>query len=179
MLEQRFADRHEDAFREVHERYRDRLHAAAYQMLGDREFAADATQLTFLRAWQAAGSFDPQRPLEPWLFAIGRRAAIDIYRRQRGGVLESTADPAVFEQTGHGVPDDTATQIWLRHQVRRAIGELKPADQAIVGLVFLAEHTHREAADRLGIPLGTLKSRLHRAQRKMTVLLRHVEAVQA
>jgi RNA polymerase sigma-70 factor, ECF subfamily len=179
MLEQRFAARPDDAFREVYVRFSDRMFGAAYRVLGDRELAADATQLAFLRAWQAAAMFDPLRPLEPWLFAITRRAAIDVHRRQRTAHHVSTPDPAVFEDLRHAVADDGAAQAWLRQQVQAAIGKLPVGDRAIVRLVCLAGHTHQETAEKLGIPLGTVKSRLFRAQRKMTVLLRHVQEAYA
>lgn len=175
MLARNFAARRDDAFREVYERHRDHLHEMAYRMLGERELADDAIQLTFLRAWQAAGAFDPRRPLEPWLYAIARRAAIDIGRRQRGGDVQlSRLEAEVFEQADQG-DDDTASRLWLRHEVHVAIGKLRPSDQTVVRLVFLADHTHSEAAAKLGIPIGTVKSRLFRAQRKMTVLLRHLD----
>jgi RNA polymerase sigma-70 factor (ECF subfamily) len=179
LLEQRFAARQDDAFREVYQRFSARMIGVAYQVLGDRELAADAAQLAFLRAWQACAVFDPQRALEPWLFAITRRAAIDVHRRQRAAHQFSTADPGMYEDPRHVITDDGATRAWVRQQVQAAIGKLPAADRDIVRLVFLAGLTHREAAERLGIPIGTVKSRLFRAQRKMTVLLRHLSEAAA
>ena len=74
-----------EGFRAVYERYSGAVFTIALRILGDRELAADAVQVTFLNAWRACGSLEPGRPLAPWLFTIARRAAIDLYRRRAHG----------------------------------------------------------------------------------------------
>ena len=82
-LEEQFRNGDETALPRVYQRYAGAMYATAYNLLGNRDLAADAVQQAFIQAWRAAGSFDPARGLQPWLYAITRRAAIDTYRRQR------------------------------------------------------------------------------------------------
>ena len=74
-----------EGVRAVYERYSGAVFTIALRVLGDRELAADAVQVTFLNAWRACGSLEPGRPMAPWLFTIARRAAIDLYRRRAHG----------------------------------------------------------------------------------------------
>ena len=81
-VRRRFRDGDPDAVREVYRAYGRLVYAVAYKVLGDRGLAEEATQQTFLKAWRAAQSFDEDRELGPWLAAIARRVAIDVYRRE-------------------------------------------------------------------------------------------------
>src|SRR4051812_34068476 len=71
-----------EAVHELYEHYGRAVFTVGYRALGDRSLAEEVVQLTFLKAWQAAAPFDPERALAPWLYAIARRTAIDIYRRE-------------------------------------------------------------------------------------------------
>src|SRR4029453_13340494 len=82
-LAARFAAGDPDTIRVIYQRYGRLVYSVAYKVLGDAGLAEDATQQTFLQAWRAAGSYDPSRALGAWLAGIARRAAIDIYRRDR------------------------------------------------------------------------------------------------
>ena len=107
-----------EGVRAVYERYSGAVFTIALRVLGDRELAADAAQVTFLNAWRACGTLEPGRPLAPWLFTIARRAAIDLYRRRAHG-------PEPVE------PKDDATIalppsmecIWEAWQIRIALEE--------------------------------------------------------
>ena len=78
---ERFRAGDADAVREVYRRHGRAVHAVARAMAGD-EFAADIVQQTFLKAWKAADRFDARRDLAPWLYAIARRTAIDVIRKE-------------------------------------------------------------------------------------------------
>ncbi len=126
-------------------------------------------------AWRAAAKFDPTREPAPWLYAIARRVAVDIYRRERrhqgrlplDGKADVAALPESFEQT------------WEAWQVRLALDEM-PADlRAIIEATHYLGLTHRETARRLGLPIGTVKSRSHRAHRRLATLLAHLEEATA
>src|SRR3954454_8311891 len=82
-LAARFAAGDPDTIRVIYQNYGRLVHATAYKVLGDSGLAEDATQQTFVQAWRAAGSYDPSRALGGWLAGIARRAAIDVYRRDR------------------------------------------------------------------------------------------------
>jgi RNA polymerase sigma-70 factor, ECF subfamily len=79
----RFGTGDPEAVRELYERYGRAVFTVAFRSLNDRGLAEEAVQQTFLQAWRAAGTFDPERDPAPWLYAIARRVAVDLYRRER------------------------------------------------------------------------------------------------
>lgn len=152
--------------RAVYERFSGPVYAAAHSVLRDHDLANEAVQETLVRAWRAADSFDPRRGLAPWLYAIARRVAIDIYRSRRhlsGGPPE---DDAIVT-----LPPEMDT-IWEAFQVRAAVDRLPAEERAIVRLAHFDQLSHAEIADRLDIPVGTVKSRSHRAHRRLATWLR-------
>jgi RNA polymerase sigma-70 factor (ECF subfamily) len=173
-LGQRFADGDQRAVKEVYDRFAGQLASVAFRVLGDRELAAEAVQQALVQAWLASTHYDPRRPLGPWLVAITRRAAFDVHRRLRYRHRAVPLD--VDELDSRHYVDDAPEQVWTRWKVRAAIRTLSAADQAVVTLAFLHDLTHREVAERLGIPIGTVKSRLFRAQRKLVHLLGHLRS---
>lgn len=165
------------AVHDVYRSYGRLVHAVSYRALGDRDLAEEAVQRTFVQAWQAAHSFDPGRELGPWLATIARRVSIDIHRREsrrRHDRLDGVADddPAV-------VTLPPSVEGWFdAWEVRAAIAELPPDERELVSLQHLDGLTHREIADRLALPLGTVKSRSFRAHRRLAARLGHLrEAV--
>lgn len=153
----------------VYDRYSRAVWSVAMSVLRDRALAEDATQEVFLRAWRAAASFDPSRGMSAWLFTIARRTAIDVHRRE--------ARPT---QGGHaGEQDGVVRMPGIEHayetwQVRTALDELPADERAVVRMAHFDEMTHREIADALNIPLGTVKSRSHRAHRRLAERLAHL-----
>jgi RNA polymerase sigma factor (sigma-70 family) len=168
-LARRFAARDDGALTDVFDEYAGPMLAVATRLLADRRLAEEAVQQAFVQAWRAAGRFDPQRPLGPWLRSIVRRTAVDAWRRERRhqartldevapGDLPSIAPPAI---------EDTS-DAW---DLRRALDRLPPAEREVVRLAHLDQLTQPEIADRLGIPLGTVKSRTHSAYGKLRAAL--------
>jgi RNA polymerase sigma-70 factor (ECF subfamily) len=172
-LGERFSAGDPDALRQVYRRYGGPVFAVAHRILGDREQAEDAVQRTFLNAWRAADRFDGARDLGPWLFTIARRAAIDVYRREKRHRADELADhdvsilPESFEAT------------WAAWEVRKAIEQLPSEEREVLHATHFQGLTHGEAADKLGLPVGTVKSRSHRAYRRLADLLRHLEEAPA
>jgi RNA polymerase sigma factor (sigma-70 family) len=168
-----FRDGDHDAVRLVYREYGRMVFAISYRVLGRRELAEEATQQTFVQAWRGSQSFDPARELGPWLATIARRVAIDVHRREaRRGARPlddiAAADPAVVT-----LPP-SAQAIEEVSEVRRAIDDLAPDEREVVRLQHLDGLTQTEIADRLGIPLGTVKSRSHRAHRQLAARLGHL-----
>ena len=142
-------------------------------MLGDRGLAEEATQQTFVKAWRAAQSFDEQRELGPWLAAIARPVAIDLYRREAlraADPIESVpaGDPALLANP------KSAEAIYDVWEVRDAVAQLPPDEQEVVRLQHLDGFTHAQIAERLGVALGTVKSRSFRAHKRLAALLGHL-----
>ncbi|MGX7826447.1 RNA polymerase sigma factor [Actinokineospora sp. 24-640] len=169
-LRRRFAAGDVTAIKAIHDVYAGRMYSAAYQILGDHHLAADAVQQALLQAWRAARSFDPGRPLAPWLYTVARRAAIDVHRKHsdRGRV-----HPRLDQHLDTAVPHDDETP-WLTWQVRTVLDALPITDRQLIQLAYYHQFTHAEIAQHLGIPMGTVKSRLHRAQRKLQSSLAHL-----
>lgn len=173
-LEQRFAEGDAAALKDIHDTFAGRMFGVALRILNDRDLAADAVQQALMQAWKAAHTYDPGRPLEPWLFSVTRRAAIDVYHRHRS--REQAVSVESIEPDIHPAVDGaSAEQVWLTWKVRSAVERLSSSDQAIIKRVYFEDMTHRETADELGIPIGTVKSRLFRAHRKLTAALGHLK----
>jgi RNA polymerase sigma-70 factor, ECF subfamily len=164
--------------RAVYREYGRLVYAVAYRALGSRELAEEAAQQTFVKAWQSAAGFEPTRDLGPWLATIARRTAIDLYRREARRrtepLTEGAAEPAAVVNLAEGA--ERAYDMWT---VRQAIDALPDDEREIVRLQHLEELTQAEVAERLGLPVGTVKSRSFRAHRRLAERLGHLrEAVE-
>jgi RNA polymerase sigma factor (sigma-70 family) len=168
----RFGEGDPDAVRAVYRAYGRLVYTVAYRLLADRSLSEEATQQTFPKAWRASAQIDPSRDLGPWLATIARRVAIDLHRRERryaADPLDAVAseDPALVSLA----TIETAYEIW---EVRRAVSALPAEDQQVVRLQHFEGLTHAQIAQRLGVPVGTVKSRSFRAHKRLATDLRHV-----
>jgi RNA polymerase sigma factor (sigma-70 family) len=168
-----FRDGDPEAVRTIYRDYGRLVFAVAHRILRNRSLAEEATQRTFLQAWRAADSFDADRELGPWLASIARRAAIDVSRREAVRAAEPlgsapSGDPALISR-----PDSAQTiyEIWA---VRQAVAELPAEEREVARLQHLGELTHVEIAERLGVPIATVKSRSFRAHQRLAALLGHL-----
>lgn len=153
----------------VYERFRGPVFAIGMRVLHDHGLAADATQQTFVKAWQAATTYDPSRELAPWIYAIARRTAIDIYRKQSRSIASEDVDTPTL-------PPGLDT-IWEVFEVRSALDRLPDDERRVIRLSHFDGLTHSEIAEYMGIPIGTVKSRSHRAHRRLLEMLRHLEEI--
>ncbi len=172
---ERFAAGEPDAVRQLYQLYGRAVFTVAYSSLRDRGLAEEAVQLTFLHAWRAADRFDVDRDPKPWLYAIARRAAVDVYRRERrhsGGVpLESDADIAILPKSF-----ETTWEAW---EVRTALDQMSRSQREVIEATHFLGLSQEEAAEKLGVAVGTIKSRSHRAHRKLAALLSHLQEATA
>jgi RNA polymerase sigma-70 factor (ECF subfamily) len=160
-----------DAVRMVYRAYGGLVYAVAFKALGSRELAEEAAQETFVKAWRAAATFDPARELGPWLATIARRTAIDIHRREARRPTERLVEAVVVELPD-GVED--TFDVWA---VREAIDQLPPLERDVVRLQHLEGLSQAEIAARLGVPIGTIKSRSFRAHGRLAAHLGHLREV--
>ena len=176
----RFRSGDPDAVRSIYREFGRLVFAVAYKTLGSRDLAEEATQQTFVKAWRAAATFDSERELGPWLGTIARRTAIDLHRREARRATETLPDDdaaidrATVVDLPHGI--ERSFEAWT---VREAIDELPPEERDVVKLQHIEELTHVEIGERLGVPVGTVKSRSFRAHRRLEVRLRHLREVLA
>ena len=168
-LEARFAAGESSALAEVFDEYAGAMMAAAMGLLGDRGLAEEAVQQAFLQAWRAADRYDPRRPLGAWLRSIVKNTAVDMWRRERRHATRSLDDVAPADLPTVEPPSIADTSdVW---ELRRAIDRLPPAAREVVRLAHLEQLTQPEIAARLGVPLGTVKSRTHSAYRQLAAAL--------
>ena len=168
-VEERFAAGDETVLAEVFDAYAGPMLAVATSSLGDRRLAEEAVQQAFVQAWRAASSFDPARQLGPWLRSIVRRTAVDAWRRERRHQARNLDDVAQGDLPVTQPPSiDAAADVWT---LRQAIDALPPASRDVVRLAHLEQLTQPEIAERLGVPLGTVKSRTHSAYRQLAAAL--------
>jgi RNA polymerase sigma-70 factor (ECF subfamily) len=172
-LPARFASGDPDSIRAVYQSYGRLVYSVAYKVLGDAGLAEDATQQTFVQAWRAAATYDPARPLGAWLAAISRRAAIDVYRRER---RHRGVDDIADHEAALVTAPPSAEQIYDVWEVRQALENLPDQDRQLIRMQHFDELTHAEIAGRLAIPVGTVKSRSFRAHRRLAGLLGHLRA---
>ena len=134
---------------------------------GDRERAEDVVQETMVRAWREAGRLDLSgTSLMPWLATVARRIVIDEHRRKQGRPAE-TGEGVVADMP---VDDDTSATI-LRVAMAEAMRELSPSHREVLNETILRDRTVNQAATALGIPVGTVKSRVYYAMRALQVIL--------
>ena len=172
----RFCAGDPDAVRAVYRAYGHRVFAVAYKALGARHLAEEATQQTFVKAWQAASSFDPSRELGPWLATIARRTAIDLHRREARRVASALDEVGSAHHAVVELPPgvERSFEVW---EVRQAISDLPGDEREVVRLQHVEGLTHAEVAERLGVPVGTVKSRSFRAHRRLAARLGHLREV--
>jgi len=160
----------------MYQEYGRLVYSVTHRVLGRHDLAEEATQQTFVNAWRAADRLDTERDPAPWLATIARRAAIDIHRREARRPTSALHEIGARDRGAiTTLPTETPEAVW---QVRAAIDTLPPDEAAVVRLQHLDGLTHREIADRLGVPLGTVKSRSHRAHRSLARLLEHLREPQ-
>ncbi len=169
-LNRRFSAGDPEAVSEVYRRYGGPVLTVARSIVGNNEMAADVVQQTFVKAWRAAHRFDSDRDLAPWLYAIARRTAIDVLRAER----QPTRGDHAPEQDA-AVTTISFERTWEIFEVRRAIEDLPEAEREVVRLSHLVGLPHSEIAEKLGIAVGTVKSRSHRAHKRLFAALAHMQ----
>jgi RNA polymerase sigma-70 factor (ECF subfamily) len=139
----------------------DRLFAVAHRILRDFDAAGDALQVTLLRIWQDLPGLRDADLIEGWAYRILVRACHDQLRRQRrrAPILDVLPPP-----TAEPGPDDAVAD---RDQLDRAFQRLTAEQRAAIVLQYYRGFTLQEIADTLGVPIGTVRSRIHYAKRAM------------
>lgn len=153
----------------LYERYGSRLYGLGMRLLGgDSGMAEEMVQETFVRLWRSAERFDPsQGSVKTFTFMLARRVAIDLRRRAAARPPQSQAADA-----GHQVDDDqTFEQLIVGLDVRDALSSLSSKHREILELHCDGDLTQERIAERLGIPLGTVKTRTYYGLRALKLEL--------
>lgn len=157
-----------DAFEALIRRHEKTIFNLVYRMLGDYDEAAETSQEVFLSAYRAIGSFRGDANFSTWLYRIAinhastRRKSLNL-RQQRNVSIDNT-EPMRDPQPG---PAESLEKKEIRDTVQRALGTLSEDDAAVILLRDLQDVPYDEVAQVLDLPVGTVKSRLHRARQAL------------
>jgi RNA polymerase sigma-70 factor (ECF subfamily) len=175
----RFCKGQSEAFGELVRRYERELYGYLRRYLGDATMAEDVFQNTFLQLYVKSNQYEPGRPVRPWLYTIATNQAIDALRRngrhqalsldqgrdeQANGDVRSLLE--ALESRGPG-PADLAHSQESKERIRASVDRLPDFLRQVLLLAYYQGLKYREIADILGIPVGTVKSRLHAALVKL------------
>ena len=156
------------ALAELYDRYGRLAYSLIVRVVRDGALAEDLVQETFLRVWNRAQGFDAQRgALGPWLLAVARNRAIDYLRsavgRERNAIeLEEVDHPALYTDMERDILASDKARV-----VRAAIEKLAPKQREVIELAYFEGLTQTEMAERMGQPLGTVKTWVRAALRNL------------
>ena len=142
------------------------MYRLAYRLVGDRHDAEDLVQEAFRSAWKSRDLFQPEGGSRAWLASILRRRVADHWRRPRPPALVADDQRLEIEEPARDPCRDELTDE-MQHALNRLPAELK---ETLI-LVVVAELTHQEASEMLGVPLGTVLSRVSRARNRLREIL--------
>lgn len=164
----------------LYDRYAGAVFSLVARISGDRQVAEDLLQEVFVRVWQRAGTFQGARgkPLT-WVLGIAHNLAIDELRRRRRRPAEADerdeeGQIAAFQSLPSGDPDpaDLTWERLRRDQIVAALAQLPPTQRVLIELAYFEGYSQSQMAERLGEPLGTVKTRMRLAAQKLRELLR-------
>jgi RNA polymerase sigma factor (sigma-70 family) len=132
-----------------------------------RDEAEDVLQRVFYEVWRNRDRYDPTRSLEAWVLGIARKRAIDQLRRRHANVVPIEELRDIAGDDGR----ELAERYARASEVRAALGRLPREQREVLTLAYFGDLTQTEIADRLGVPLGTVKARAFRGLRRLADLL--------
>lgn len=173
---------HQGAFRELLERYERPVFSLVYRMVRDRALAEDLAQEAFIRAFKAIGSYNPSYKFSSWMFKIANNLTIDHLRRKRIDTVsihgsphatsgEEEAQTRLIVESGDERPDHYVENRELGSQIEAAIGALRPEYRTATLLRHVEGYSYDEIAQIMELPLGTVKTYIHRARLELKEIL--------
>ncbi len=163
----------ESALAELYDRVGGVAYGLAYRVLRDEALAEDAVQEAFLGLWRTAGSFVPERAkASTWLLTLVHRRAVDLVRREQRRRAES------LDQAEEPVTGSAESDAWLRFErerVQAALAQLPDPQREAIELAYYGGFSQSELAERLGQPIGTIKSRMFSGLARLRELLDDAE----
>lgn len=175
----------EMAFRELLNRYERPVFSLVYRMVRDRTLAEDLSQEAFIRAFNAIDSYKPRYKFSSWIFKIANNHTIDYLRKRKLDTVsidgsphartsEEEAQTRLVVESHEEAPDRYVEARELGGQIEEAIGQLRPEYRTAVLLRHVEGYTYEEISDIMELPLGTVKTYLHRARGELKGILAEV-----
>ncbi len=161
----------EDALAELYDRVGRIAYGLALRVLRDERHAEDAVQEAFLQVWRSAATFRAERAkASTWILTLVHRRAVDLVRREE----RRQADPLTDDSAAGTAPEETDEAAWLRFErerVQAALKQLPDVQREALELAYYGGFSQSELAERLGVPLGTIKSRMFAGLARLRELL--------
>jgi RNA polymerase sigma-70 factor (ECF subfamily) len=175
----------EHAYRELIRRYERPVFSLIYRMVRNRELAEDLSQETFIKVLNAVQSYRPEFKFSSWVFKIANNAAIDHLRRRELDTLSLEGSPhaetpEMIEATALQISErgenalEEVENRELGGQIEHAIERLRPEYRSCILLRHVEGRSYEEIAEILSLPLGTVKTYIHRARNELRILLGHL-----
>lgn len=175
----------EAAYRELIRRYERPVFSLVFRMVRDRELAEDLTQDTFIKVLNHIDKYRAEFKFSSWLFKIANNVAIDHLRRRQLDTVSMEGSPhatsaAIAEATSIELASSAESPLQeieareLGSEIERAIGQLRPEYRACILLRHVEDKSYEEIAATLDLPLGTVKTYIHRARHELRTLLEHL-----
>ena len=155
------ANRRDEALAEILRAYRRKVFGLAYSFVRNRETAEDVAQEVFIKVWRALAAYDGRAALSTWIYTITRNTSLSALRDRRGGL--QTEDDAVLAEVQEG-DTGSAEMAAERAFLLRLVGQLPDKQRQVVLLFYMQDQSLEEVAAMLAMPLGTVKTLLHRAR---------------
>lgn len=175
----------EGAYRELLSRYQRPVFSLVYRMVRDRALAEDLAQETFVRVFNSLDSYDPAYKFSSWIFKIANNLAIDHLRKRKFDTLsihgsphadspEQEEETRITLKARGETPEAYVEHRELGSHIERAIGELRPEYRTAITLRHLEGYSYEEIAKIMDVPLGTVKTYIHRARSELKERLAHL-----
>jgi RNA polymerase sigma-70 factor, ECF subfamily len=160
------ARRHDEAIALLLPAFRRKVFGLAYSFLRNREAAEDVTQDVFIKIWRALPEFDGRASMSTWIYTIARNASLSALRARRP--QSSLSDPEVMDAVDAIDTAASAESMVERTALLRLVDQLPAKQRQVIMLFYMKEQSHEEVATMLAMPVGTVKTLLHRARARLS-----------
>ena len=175
----------EKAYRELLDRYQRPVFSLVYRMVRDRELAEDLAQETFVKVFNHLDRFNPKYKFSSWIFKIASNLAIDTLRKREpvtvsldgsrhAETAEEIESTRITVESKDENPEEFLEAKELGQEIERAIGLLRPDYRTAILLRHVEGRAYEEIAEVMGVPLGTVKTFIHRARGELRETLAHL-----
>lgn len=150
--------------------YQDKVYRLSLAILGDHALAEDSAQEAFLRIWKGLAGFRAQSALSTWIYSIARNTALTALQSASGHRTLSMEEPSIRNAAEGSRPESTAPAR-AGFDVTAMVAQLPPRQAQVIRLYYMQEKSYDEVALLLDIPVGTVKTLLHRARKELASAL--------
>lgn len=171
----------QSAFAEIVDLYKDKIYQLCYRMLGNTHEAEDIAQEAFIRAYVNIHTYDLDKKFSSWLYRIATNLSIDRIRKKKpdyylDAEVSGTDGLTMYSQVAVDIslPEDEVETMELQETIQKAILKLPDKYRSVIVLKYIDELSLIEISEILNIPIGTVKTRIHRGREALRKQLRHL-----